>query len=49
MESNRKLDRVSMWNSIEARSPFLDENVIGQGFYEMNKYNFKKLNKSILI
>lgn len=49
MESNRKLDRVSMWNSIEARSPFLDENIIGQGFYEMNKYNFKKLNKSILI
>jgi asparagine synthase (glutamine-hydrolysing) len=49
MESNRKLDRVSMWNSIEARSPFLDENVIGQGFHEMNKHNFKKLNKSILI
>jgi asparagine synthase (glutamine-hydrolysing) len=39
MESNRKLDRISMWNSIEARSPFLDENIVGQGFYG----SYKKL------
>lgn len=25
MESNRRLDRISMWNSIEARSPFQSE------------------------
>jgi asparagine synthase (glutamine-hydrolysing) len=48
MESNRKLDRVSMWHSIEARSPFLDENIIGHGFAEMKKHHFKKLRKKIL-
>jgi asparagine synthase (glutamine-hydrolysing) len=49
MESNRKLDRVSMWHSIEARSPFLDENIIGHGFSEIKKYHFRKLNKQILM
>lgn len=48
MESNRKLDRVSMWNSIEARSPFQSENVISSGYTEMAKFNFAKVEKEIL-
>jgi asparagine synthase (glutamine-hydrolysing) len=48
MESNRKLDRVSMWHSIEARSPFQSENVIGLGFQAMIKSDFSKINKSFL-
>jgi asparagine synthase (glutamine-hydrolysing) len=49
MESNRKLDRVSMWNSIEARSPFQSEAVIGSGYKNMEISNFQKTNKEILI
>ena len=49
MESNKKLDRISMWYSIEARSPFQSESVVGQGLNEMDKFKFSKLNKKILI
>ena len=48
MESNRKLDRISMWYSIEARSPFQSERVIGNGYKVMNNLNFSKVNKEIL-
>jgi asparagine synthase (glutamine-hydrolysing) len=48
MESNNKLDRISMYNSIEARSPFQAEKVIGAGFSEMKKNNFRVLDKKIL-
>jgi asparagine synthase (glutamine-hydrolysing) len=48
MESNRKLDRVSMWYSIEARSPFQSEKVIGNGYRKMSDLNFSKVNKEIL-
>jgi len=48
MESNRKLDRISMWHSIEARSPFQSERVIGSGYRNMNDVNFSKVNKEIL-
>ena len=48
MESNRKLDRISMWNSIEARSPFQAECLIGSGLELMNKSNFHYLNKYYL-
>ena len=48
MEPNRKLDRISMWYSIEARSPFQCERVIGNGLRSMKVENFKKLQKEIL-
>ena len=48
MESNRKLDCVSMWYSIEARSPFQSENVIGQGYKNMRLSNFSKVKKELL-
>jgi asparagine synthase (glutamine-hydrolysing) len=48
MESNRKLDRISMWYSIEARSPFQSEKVIGSGYKKMNDLNFSKVNKEVL-
>jgi len=48
MESNKKLDRISMAHSIEARSPFQSENLIGNGFRNMEESNFKLLNKKIL-
>ena len=49
MESNRKLDRVSMWHSIEARSPFQSEELINAGFMAMKKQKFNVLQKDILI
>jgi asparagine synthase (glutamine-hydrolysing) len=49
MESNKKLDRISMWHSIEARSPFQSEHVIGNGFRLMNKENFRKNKKEIFL
>jgi len=49
MESNRKLDRISMWHSIEARSPFQSERVIGAGYQKMQDFNFSKVKKEILI
>jgi len=48
MESNRKMDRISMHNSIEARSPFQDDRVIAAGLNEMAKHKFKKIEKKIL-
>jgi asparagine synthase (glutamine-hydrolysing) len=48
MESNRKLDCVSMWYSIEARSPFQSENIIGQGYKNMKSSNFLKVKKESL-
>jgi asparagine synthase (glutamine-hydrolysing) len=47
-ESNRKLDRISMEYSIEARSPFQDDAVIALGHQLMNEGNYKLLNKRIL-
>ena len=48
MESNRKLDFVSMWYSIEARSPFQSEHVIGQGYSKMKSTNFSRVKKELL-
>jgi len=48
MESNRKLDRVSMWNSIEARSPYQSEKFIGVGYKSMVDTNFEYLDKILL-
>jgi asparagine synthase (glutamine-hydrolysing) len=48
MESNRKLDRVSMWHSIEARSPFQSEQVINYGYKQMESLNFSYGNKILL-
>jgi asparagine synthase (glutamine-hydrolysing) len=48
MESNRKLDRISMAYSIEARSPFQDDNVVYCATREMKEKEFKKLDKEIL-
>jgi asparagine synthase (glutamine-hydrolysing) len=49
MESNRKLDRISMWNSIEARSPFQSENIIYSGYKNMAINKFKRSQKEILL
>jgi len=49
MESNTKLDRISMAHSIEARSPFQSEKLIGLGYKKMLQNDFKVLNKQILI
>jgi len=48
MESNRKLDRISMAFSIEARSPFQDENVIEIANRIMSQTNFSTLDKGLL-
>ena len=48
MESNRKLDRISMNFSIEARSPFQDEEVIHLGRRLMETSKYRKINKIIL-
>lgn len=47
-ESNRKLDRISMEYSVEARSPFQDDEVIALSQELMQKTNYKILNKNIL-
>jgi len=49
MESNRKLDRISMHYSIEARSPFQDENVIDAALKYMEKTKYKVLGKKLLL
>ena len=49
MESNRKLDRVSMWHSIEARSPFQDEQLIAKGLTLMQAGKYKILGKKMLV
>ncbi len=48
MESNRKLDRISMFNSIEARSPFEDDRLVRKARELMTKSNYKLINKEIL-
>lgn len=48
MESNRKLDRISMWHSVEARSPFQSELVIGLAYRHMMDTKFMLLNKNII-
>lgn len=47
-ESNRKLDRISMEYSIEARSPFQDDGVIALGRQLMREGNYELLNKKVL-
>lgn len=41
MESNRKLDRISMHYSIEARSPFQDDRVINWADSHMRHHKYK--------
>jgi asparagine synthase (glutamine-hydrolysing) len=48
MESNRKLDRISMHYSIEARSPFQDDRVINWANSYMDVHKHKKLSKIAL-
>lgn len=48
MESNKKLDRISMWYSIEARSPFQSENLVRSGYDIMKFFEFSKLDKKVL-
>jgi asparagine synthase (glutamine-hydrolysing) len=48
MESNRKLDRISMNYSIEARSPFQDDRVIDWANSFMVRNRYRKLSKEIL-
>jgi len=48
MESNRKLDRVSMYYSIEARSPFQDDEVVALGRELMSNSKYKRLEKVLL-
>ena len=43
MESNRRLDRISMWNSIEARSPFQSEKIIEYGYRALENKKFLNL------
>jgi asparagine synthase (glutamine-hydrolysing) len=47
-ESNRKLDRISMEYSIEARSPFQDDSVIAHAKELMSDSKYMLLNKKIL-
>jgi asparagine synthase (glutamine-hydrolysing) len=49
MESNRKLDRISMWFSIEARSPFQSEQVIASAYRKMAIHKFKYVKKELLL
>ena len=48
MESNRKLDRVSMSHSIEARSPFQDERIISWAHRDLANTKFKQMGKAPL-
>jgi len=48
MESNRKLDRISMRNSIEARSPFQDDRIVGWASNQMKINSIKNLSKVAL-
>jgi asparagine synthase (glutamine-hydrolysing) len=49
MESNRRLDRVSMWFSIEARSPFQSFDVISNAYGLMSRDRFRKIDKQNLV
>jgi asparagine synthase (glutamine-hydrolysing) len=48
MESNRRLDRISMWHSIEARSPFQSEKLIANGYQHMTSNEFRSTGKELL-
>lgn len=48
MESNRRLDRISMFHSIEARSPFQDRNVVMTARDLMRESGYKILEKKLL-
>jgi len=48
MESNRRLDRISMYHSIEARSPFQDRDVVAVARRLMQESKYRILNKQIL-
>jgi asparagine synthase (glutamine-hydrolysing) len=48
MESNKRLDRISMFHSIEARSPFQDDDLIQLANRKMLETGYKCLNKEIL-
>jgi asparagine synthase (glutamine-hydrolysing) len=48
MESNRKLDRISMWNSMEARSPFQSEVLIGNSYRKMSGNSYRLNQKEIM-
>jgi asparagine synthase (glutamine-hydrolysing) len=48
MESNRRLDRISMYHSIEARSPFQDRIVVGAARKLMSDSNYRILEKKLL-
>jgi len=49
MESNRRLDRISMWSSIEARSPFQSEKIIEYGYRALENERFSNLNKKVMV
>jgi len=49
MESNRRLDRISMWSSIEARSPFQSEKVIEYGYRALENRKYSNLNKQVIL
>jgi hypothetical protein len=46
MESNRRLDRISMYHSIEARSPFQDRIVVGAARKSMRNATTKYLTRN---
>ena len=48
MESNRRLDRISMYHSIEARSPFQDRIVVGAARKLMRESKYLVLDKKLL-
>lgn len=48
MESNRRLDRISMYHSIEARSPFQDRDVVDVARKLMLESKYKILEKKLL-
>lgn len=48
-ESNYKLDKCSMINSVEARVPFQDKNLIDRYFFLSNDLKFNILNRKFLL
>ena len=48
-ESNYKLDKCSMINSVEARVPFQDPDIINQFFFLSNQSKFSLLNRKYIL
>ena len=48
-ESNYKLDKCSMINSVEARVPFQDKNLINRFFFMSNNLKFNTYNRKFLL